>query len=116
MSVIKKLELVFALFLIISIVLFFIYFSGQIDIYGYEKDLEQRIPFTKKELIVYGRYDKNVINFETNYGNKLIYTFPENVSMEYIAKFTKENVGQMAELRIENVQAAFANVFNIKVQ
>ena len=116
MFVIKKLGLIFALFFGIGIVLISIYFAGRIDIWGYEKDLEQRIPFIKEELIVSGRYDKNVVSFETNYGNKLIYTFPENMSMEYISNFTKENVGQMTEIRIEDIQSAYLNVFNIKVQ
>ena len=116
MFIIKKIESVFALFFGIGIVLASIYFSGRIDIWGYEKDLEQKIPFTKEELIVYGRYDKNVASFETNYQNKLIYTFPENTSMEKMAKFTKENVGQVAEIKIESVQDMLTNVFNIKVQ
>ncbi|MCR4334551.1 MAG: hypothetical protein NUV47_02400 [Patescibacteria group bacterium] len=93
-----------------------IYFAGNIDIWGYEKDLEQKIPFTKKELIIYGRYDKNIVNFETNYGTKINYTFPENTKLEDIAKFTKENVGQDIEIKIENIQSAYLTVFNMKVQ
>lgn len=116
MSIIKKIELIFAFFLGIGIVLVSIYFSGRIDIWGYEKDLEQRIPFIKEELIVCGRYDKNVVSLETNYQNKLIYTFPENTPIENIAKFTKENVGQTVEIKIDNIQDAFTRVFNIKVQ
>ena len=92
-----------------------IYFSG-INIYAYDEDLVQRIPFIKKELIVYGKYDKNIVNFETNYSTKLNYVFPENTPIEDIAKFTKENVGQITEIRIENIQSAYLNTFNIKVQ
>ena len=104
------------IFIIICIVFIPIYFAGNIDLWGYEKDLERRIPFTKKESIIYGRYDKNIVNFETNYGTKLNYTFPENTKLEDIAKFTKENVGQIAEIRVDNIQGAFAKVFNIRVQ
>lgn len=113
---IRKIGLVFALFSVIGVVLISIYFSGQIDIWGYEKDLAQRIPFTKEETIICGRYDKNIVSFETNYQNKLIYTFPENTPIENIAKFTKENVGKITEIRIDNIQAALTNVFNVKVQ
>lgn len=106
-----------AIIFIINCAIFIsIYFSSRIDIWSYEKDLERKIPFTKEELIVCGRYDKRIVCFETNYQNKLIYTFPENVSMEYVAKFTKENVGQTVEIRIDNMQAAFTKVFNMKVQ
>jgi len=98
------------------IILSAIYFSGRIDLYGYEKDLEKKIPFTKHETVIYGRYDKNVISFKTNYDTELIYTFPENIPMEKIAQFTKENVGQVAEIKIENIQSAYLRVFNIKVQ
>ena len=116
MFIVKKIGLALVLFLLIGIVSISIHFAGNVDIWGYEKDLEKRIPFTKEELIIYGMYDKNVASFETNYGNKLIYTFPENTSMEKMAKFTKENVGQVAEIKIESVQDALTNVFNIKVQ
>ena len=104
------------IFIIICIVFIPIYFAGNIDLWGYEKDLMRKIPFTKKESIIYGRYDKNIVSFETNYGNKLIYTFPENTPMEKMAKFTKENVGQVAEIKIESVQSAYLTVFNMKVQ
>lgn len=86
------------------------------DKWGYEKDLEKKIPFSRYEQIVYGNYDKNIVRFKTNYGIELIYTFPENVPMEYIAEFTKKNVGQTAEIRIENIQSTYLKVFNIKVQ
>ena len=103
-------------FIIICAIFAPVYFAGNIDIWGYEKDLERRIPFTKKESIIYGRYDKNIVNFETNYGTKLNYTFPENTKLEDIAKFTKENVGQSVDIKIENIQSAYLTVFNIKVQ
>ena len=115
-SITKNIGIFIGVCFTIILVLARIYFSGRVDIWGYEKDLEQRIPFVKEELIVYGRYDKNVISFDTNYGNKLIYTFPENTPIENIAKFTKENVGQIAEIRVNNIQDAFTKVFNIKVQ
>lgn len=104
------------IFIIICIVSIPIYFGGSIDIWSYEKDLAQRIPFTKEEIIICGRYDKNIVSFETNYQNKLIYTFPENISMEHVAKFTKESVGQTVEIRIDNIQDALAKVFNIKAR
>ena len=93
-----------------------IYFGGRIDLYGYEKDLERRIPFTKHETIIYGKYDKNVVSFKTNYGTEIIYTFPGNVPQERIAQFTKENVGQIANIEIKNIQSAFLKTFNIMVQ
>ena len=104
------------IFIIICIVFIPIYFAGNIDLWGYEKDLMRKIPFTKKESIIYGRYDKNIVNIETNYGTKLNYTFPENTKLEDIAKFTKENVGQGVDIKIENIQSAYLTVFNIKVQ
>ena len=104
------------IFIIICIVFIPIYFAGNIDLWGYEKDLERRIPFTKKESIIYGRYDKNIVNFETNYGTKLNYTFPENTKLEDIARFTKENVGQGVDIKIENIQSAYLTVFNMEVQ
>lgn len=115
-SIIKNTGLILAPFFVIVIVLISLYFSGQIDAWCYEKDLERRIPFTKKELIVYGRYDRNVVSFDTNYGTKINYYFPENTPIESIAKFTKENVGQTVEIKIEDIQSAYLNVFNIKVQ
>jgi len=93
-----------------------IYFSGRIDLYGYEKDLERRIPFTKHEQIVYGKHDKNIVRFKTNYDTELIYTFPENIPLEKIAQFMKENVGQIASIEIKNIQSAFLKTFNIMVQ
>lgn len=102
--------------IVICIVFVPIYFAGNIDIWGYEKDLARKIPFTKEELIICGRYDKNIVSFETNYGTKLNYIFPENTELKDIAKFTKENVGQTVEIKIENIQSAYLTVFNIKVQ
>lgn len=106
-----------AIIIIIAYCVIFIpiYFSG-VNVYAYDEDLAQQIPFTKHELIVYGKYNKNVVNFETNYSTKLNYVFPENTLIEDIAKFTKENVGQIVEIKIENIQSAYLNVFNIKVQ
>lgn len=105
------------LFLFFPLIVFVpIYFAGHIDIWGYEKDLEQRVPFSKYEQIVYGGYNKNVIKFKTNYDTELIYTFPENTPQQAIVDFTKNNVGQQAEIRIENIQSAYLKVFNIKVQ
>ena len=104
------------IFIIICIVFIPIYFAGNIDLWGYDKDLMQKIPFTKKELIISGKYDKNIVSFETNYGTKLNYYFSENTKLEDIAKFTKENVGQDVDIKIENIQSAYLTVFNIKVQ
>lgn len=104
------------LFLIINCVIFLPIYFTRVNIYAYDEDLTQRIPFVKHELIVYGKYDKNVVGFETNYSTKLNYVFPENTLMEDIAKFTKENVGQIVDIKIENIQSAYLNVFNIKVQ
>ena len=103
-------------FIIICAIFIPIYFAGNIDLWGYEKDLIQKIPFTKKESIIFGKYDKNIVSFETNYGTKLNYTFPENTRLEDMAKFTKENVGQIVEIKIENIQSAYLNTFNMKVQ
>lgn len=57
-----------------------------------------------------------MVSFETNYGTKLNYIFPENTPIEGIAKFTKENVGQITEIRVDNIQAAITKIFNMKVQ
>ena len=102
------------IFIVHCLIFIPIYFSG-VNIYAYDEDLAQRIPFTKHELIIYGKYDKNVVSFETNYSTKLNYYFPENTPIENIAKLTKENVGQIVEIKIENIQSAYLNVFNIKV-
>lgn len=104
------------IFIIICTIFIPIYFASNVDIWGYEKDLEKKIPFTKKESIIFGRYDKNIVSFETNYGTKINYDFPENTRLEDIAKFTKENVGQEVEIKIENIQSAYLTVFNMKVQ
>lgn len=87
--IVKKVGLIFAIFGIGVVLISIVYFSGRIDIWSYDKDLEQRIPFTKEELIICGKYDKNVVSFETNYGTKLNYIFPENTELKDIAKFTK---------------------------
>ena len=113
MSIIKNIGFFLILFCSVFIL---IYSAGHIDVWSYDKDLEQRIPFIKKELIIYGKYDKNIVMFETNYGTKFNYTFPENTPLENIAKFTKENVGQTVDIKIENIQSAYSNMFNIKVQ
>lgn len=113
MFIIKNIGLILILICIVPIP---IYFAGHIDVWEYEKDLERRIPFSKYEQIVYGNYDKNIVKFKTNHGTELIYTFPENMPQQTIADFTKNNVGQTAEIRIENMQSAYLKVFNIKVQ
>lgn len=116
MSMIKRTGSIFAFFLGTVILLISIYFVGNIDLLSYEKDLIKKIPFTKHELIISGKYDRNIVGLETNYGTRINYYFPENTPIENIAKFTKENVGQTIEIKIEDIQSSYLNVFNIKVQ